>query len=391
MRVTVVGGAGHVGIPLVLALAKAGHYVNVNDKNLDALRELFIGRAPFMEHGVEDLLRQLQAQLTYSNAPQYIHTNGPVIVTIGTPVDEFMNPVRRVIKDCIDSLLPHMVDGQLLILRSTVYPGTTEWLQRYLQGKKKLLVAFCPERVVQGRGLEELERLPQIVSGTSPEAVEQASQLFLTIAPEVVRMKPIEAELAKLFGNAYRYIQFAAANEFYSIAKAAGADYHALLKGMQHNYPRLKDLPGPGYAAGPCLVKDTMQLAAFASNQFRMGQAAIATNEGLVLQVVEQLGRWFNLKKQVVGLLGMAFKAEIDDTRASLSYKFKKVLAGLAGEVLTTDPYVKGDPDLLPLGDVLWRSDILIVCAPHAEYASVDFMNKKVVDIWNITTSGVRI
>ena len=383
--ITVVGGAGHVGIPLVLALAEAGLRVNVNDLNRATLETLKSGKLPFIEHGAENVLAKALAagRLVFTDTADRISTGGPVIVTIGTPIDEFLNPVRRVVQDCIDALLPQLADGQLLILRSTVFPGTTDWLASYLQGKgRQLKVAFCPERVVQGYGLKELRAMPQVVSGTTPEATSEAAALFERISPEVVVVTPLEAEFAKLFTNAYRYITFAATNEFYLIAKAAGVDYRHVLHAMKHNYPRANSIPLPGFAAGPCLVKDTMQLSAFASNQFGLGHAALLVNEGLVLHVVEDLKRRFDLSGMTVGLLGMAFKAESDDVRASLSYKFKKVLAGQARAVLTTDPFVTSDPDIKPLDEVIDNSDLMVLCAPHAAYAQADFKGKPEFDVW---------
>jgi len=382
---TVIGGAGHVGIPLVLAFTEAGLTVNVNDLNREALATLQSGRLPFIEYDAEPLLQKALAagRLRFTSSPQEVSRSGPVIVTIGTPVDEFFNPVQRAVRGCIDALLPHLDDGQLLILRSTVYPGTTDWLDRALkQQGRKLKVAFCPERIVQGYGVKELREMPQIVSGTSPEAAEEAGALFRKIAPEIVTVKPIEAEFAKLFNNAYRYIEFAATNQFYLIAKSAGADYQAIMRAMKHNYPRARGVPGPGFAAGPCLFKDTMQLASFARNQFGIGHAAMQVNEGLALNIVEDLRRTFDLGTMTVGLMGMAFKADIDDTRASLSYKMKKALQTLAREVLTTDPFVTTDPDLLPLETVVERCDLLILCTPHSRYKSIDLQGKPVVDVW---------
>ena len=383
--VTVVGGAGHVGIPLVLALAEAGLRVNVNDLNQAALDTLQSGKLPFIEVGAEAVLVKALAgnRLVFTNASDKISISGPVIVTIGTPIDEFLNPVRRVVQDCIDALLPRLVDGQLLVLRSTVFPGTTDWLASYLEAKgRKLKIAFCPERVVQGFGLKELREMPQIVSGATQQAERDAAALFERITSEVVVVSPIEAEFAKLFSNAYRYIEFAATNEFYLVAKSAGVDYQRVLLAMKHNYPRLKSLPRPGFAAGPCLVKDTMQLSAFASNQFGLGHAALLINEGLVLRVIEDIKRRYDLANTTVGLLGMAFKAESDDTRASLSYKFKKVLSGQTRAVITTDPFVTTDPELMPLDTVIAQSDLLILCAPHAAYRDADFKSKPVFDVW---------
>jgi UDP-N-acetyl-D-mannosaminuronic acid dehydrogenase len=383
--VTVVGGAGHIGIPLVLALAEAGFRVNVNDINKASLDMLRAGCLPFIEYGAEAVLKEalLDRRLIFTRLPEGVSKGGPVIITIGTPVDEFLNPVRKVVQDYIDEVLPFLADGQLLVLRSTVFPGTTDWLASYLQSKgRDLLVAFCPERIVQGAGLKELRELPQIVSGTTLEAERAAAELFGRIAPEVVVLSPIEAEFAKLFTNSYRYIEFAVTNEFYLIAKSAGVDYQRVLKAMKHRYPRLNALPRPGFAAGPCLVKDAMQLDAFARNQFALGHAALLINEGLVLHVVDNLKRSHDLANSTVGLLGMAFKAESDDTRASLSYKFKKVLSVQTRAVLTTDPFVTTDPELRPLDEVIANSDLMILCAPHAAYRDADFLGKPVFDLW---------
>jgi UDP-N-acetyl-D-mannosaminuronic acid dehydrogenase len=177
--------------------------------------------------------------------------------------------------------LPHLTNGQLLILRSTVFPGTTEWIDGYLRRKGRVLkVAFCPERVVQGKGIQELKQTPQIISATSEQAEREAAQLFARIVPELVTVAPREAEFAKLFNNAYRYIEFAIANQFYLIAKSANLDYRRIAHAMKHNYPRARGIPSPGLAAGPCLFKDTMQLLAFAQNQFSLGNAAMLVNEG---------------------------------------------------------------------------------------------------------------
>ncbi len=382
---TIVGGAGHVGIPLVLAFTEAGLTVNVNDVNEAALDSLRAGKLPFIEYGAAPLLAKALAdnKLIFTSSPAAIERTGPVIVTIGTPVDEFLNPVQVEIQRCVDSLLQHVDDSQLLILRSTVYPGTTDWLHEYLQrlGRKNR-IAFCPERVVQGYGVKELRDMPQIVSATTSEGEREACDLFRRIAPELVVVKPIEAEFAKLFNNAYRYIEFAATNQFYLIAKSAGADYKAVMRAMKHNYPRAKNFPGPGFSAGPCLFKDTMQLVAYARNQFGLGHAAMQVNEGFVLQLVDDLRRTHDISKMTVGLLGMAFKAEIDDIRASLSYKLKHALQMYAREVLTTDPFVTIDRSLLPLEQVVARSDILILCTPHSAYADADLGNKPVVDVW---------
>jgi len=306
-------------------------------------------------------------------------------VTIGTPIDEFLNPTLRMLKRCVDELMPHLSDGQLLILRSTVYPSVTDWLSKYLaQQGKRLLVAFCPERIVQGQAIEELQTLPQIVSGTTPEAEEAAARLFAPIASSIVRLSPMEAEFAKLFANAFRYIEFAVANQFYMITSSAGIDYYRVLAGLKQDYPRAQGIPNAGLAAGPCLFKDTMQLTAYSKNQFSIGYSAMLTNEGLPSFLVDQLRQLYPLESMTVGLLGMAFKADNDDPRSALSYKLKRLLSFQAAAVLTADPYVQGDPEILPLDDVLRRSDILVLCVPHTPYLSLDVSDKITLDIWNV-------
>jgi UDP-N-acetyl-D-mannosaminuronic acid dehydrogenase len=383
---TVVGGAGHVGIPLVLCFADSGLRVLINDLNEVALRSLREGVLPFIEHDAQPVLDRVlkNGALRYGTRPSDIGRNGPVIVTIGTPVDEFLNPVLGQVKRCLDGIVPHMADGQLMILRSTVYPGTTEWIARYLERLgRSLLVAYCPERVVQGYGIPELKSLPQIVSGTTPEAEEQAASLFQRIAPDIVRCKPLEAEFAKLFTNVHRYIEFATTNQFYMIAESAGVDYGAILNAMKRNYPRASRIPGPGFSAGPCLFKDTMQLAAFSRNHFALGHAAMLVNEGLVLHVIDQLRKTYDLANTTVGLLGMAFKPEIDDIRSSLSYKLKHGLLHHAKRVITTDPLVKNDADLQPLDELVAQSDVMVLCTPHRIYKNLDTRGKPVFDVWN--------
>jgi UDP-N-acetyl-D-mannosaminuronic acid dehydrogenase len=350
---------------------------------MDRIRK---GNLPFIEYEGQPLLDAALAsdRIRCSDRPNDVSLGSTVVVTIGTPVDEFNNPEHKAIKACIDGLLPHLRDGQLLVLRSTVYPGTTEWLDGYLKGNGRcLLVSFCPERIVQGHGIRELRALPQIISGTTPEAEESAAQLFSRVSPEIVRVRPLEAEFAKLFSNAYRYLEFAITNQFYMLAEAAGANYHRILRAMKHNYPRLSRIPGPGFAAGPCLFKDTMQLAAFSRNQFVLGHAAMLVNEGLALFVIDKLKSSRDLRETTVGLLGMAFKPEVDDPRASLSYKVKKLLTMEAKAVLTTDPFVTTDPELLPVEQVVDKSDVLILCTPHATYRSLRLEDKPIIDVWN--------
>lgn len=381
----VVGGAGHVGFPLSLMFAHRGLDVLIYDKNEKAMRQIQAGEMPFMEYGAEPILKEVlkSGRISYTASPEQIANADSVIITIGTPVDRFMNPCLQDIQSCLDSLRPYLSSRQLLVLRSTVYPGMTQWLDKYLRSKgKRLKISFCPERIVQGYAIKELSTIPQIVSGIDAASTKAAAKLFKTLTPDIVSLKPMEAEFAKLFSNAYRYINFAIANQFYMIAKSAGVDYYNVLKGLKKDYPRAKDVPGAGLAAGPCLLKDTMQLAAFFRNQFSLGHAAMLINEGFPQFIVDHLLPKYDLAGMTIGLLGMAFKADIDDTRDSLSYKLKRLLQFQSKAVLTSDPFVNTDPDLTSLEQTLKQSDLLILCVPHAAYKKIK-TKKPVIDIWN--------
>jgi UDP-N-acetyl-D-mannosaminuronic acid dehydrogenase len=205
-----------------------------------------------------------------------------------------------------------------------------------------------------------------------------------------VELEPEEAELAKLFTNAWRYIKFAAANQFYVMANDHGLDFAKIRSALMYEYPRASDMPGAGFAAGPCLLKDTMQLAAFTDNSFILGHSAMLLNEGLPLYLVSRLEKRYDLADLRIGILGMAFKGESDDIRSSLSYKLKRILEFRAREVLCTDPYVTVDSDLLPLERVLADSDLIIIGAPHRMYRDLA-PEVPVVDVWNLLADGSTV
>lgn len=384
-KIAVVGGAGHVGAPLALLLARQGFQVVVHDINKKSMDQMMRGNMPFHEEGGESLLRAVlrTGRLEFSTRPESIQGARAVILTVGTPIDEFHNPVTSLVTRCLDLLLPHLDSKALLILRSTVAPGTTEFLHRHLEKKGKVpKLAFCPERVVQGKAIQEIRSLPQIVSGTSASAVRAAAEIFSRIAKKIVLMTPREAEYAKLICNAYRYIQFAATNQLYMMVESAGLDYHRLLDGMKKGYPRMAGIPRAGFAAGPCLMKDTMQLFAFEKHNFVLGQVAMTINEGLPDFLVSRLGQTCDLTRETVGILGMAFKADSDDIRDSLSFKLRKILHFAGAHVLCSDPFVDNESFVTPR-EILNHCRIVILGVPHRAYRSLKIPRQTLlVDPW---------
>ena len=391
--VVVVGGCGHVGLPLAVAFADRGARVVVYDVSEAAVALVNAGRLPFDEPGAGPVLARAVAagRLAASADPAVVASAEHVVVVVGTPVDEHLNPDQAAVPRALGGCAPFLRDGQLLVLRSTVFPGVTALVEKMVAGLGvQVPVAFCPERIAEGKAMTELFTLPQIVSARSPQAARRAAALFSLLAARIVELSPEEAELAKLFTNTWRYIKFAAANQFYMMANDQGLDFERIRAGLSDGYPRAADMPGAGFAAGPCLFKDTMQLAALANNNFALGHTAMTVNEGLPLYLVSRLEHRYDLKAMTVGILGMAFKGGSDDTRSSLAYKLRRVLEFKAARVLCTDPYVTTDPRLLPQDQVTAEADLLVIAAPHPAYQTLD-TTKPVADIWNILGNGVLI
>ena len=389
----IVGGCGHVGLPLAITFAGEGVKVSVHDTNDDAVETVRAGRMPFLEEGAEPILKDVIGRtLEVRNDSDLISKSRHVCIIIGTPVDEHLNPKFHTMRRLFEAMTPRFVDGQCIVLRSTVFPGTTERVRDLIAAAgRDVRIAFCPERIAEGKAMTELRTLPQIVAGCDEAATEMAAELFSRIAPSIIRMSPLEAELTKIFANVWRYIQFATANQFFMIAADYGLDFYRIHDALTRDYPRMSGLPTSGFAAGPCLFKDTMQLAAANHNNFAIGHAAMLINEGLPAFIVRHLKASHDLSTKRVGILGMAFKANSDDSRESLSYKLRKILEYEAAAVLCTDVYID-EPGFLPLEKVIEEADVLIVGAPHREYRDLEFpASKRVVDIWNIYGKGALL
>jgi UDP-N-acetyl-D-mannosaminuronic acid dehydrogenase len=378
-----------VGLPLAVAFADRGARVAIFDLSAAAVEAVNAGRLPFREPAAELPLRRAVSagRLLASADPAIVGAAEHVVVVI-SGLDEHAGhqpgSIRTALADCSGQFR----DGQILILRSTVTPGTTAIAEKLVAGLGiDMDVAFCPERIAEGQAMTELYALPQIVASRSASGLERASRLFSMLTAELVPMTVEEAELAKLFTNAWRYIKFAAANQFYMIASDLGLDYERIRQGAVRDYPRAADLAPAGFTAGPCLLKDTTRLAR-AYPGFTLGRAAIAVNQGLPGFLISRLELRYELATMTVGVLGMAFKGGSDDPRSSLAYLLADLLAAKAREVLCTDPLVRADPDLLPLGDVLDRADLLVIGAPHPHYRDLQ-IDKPVVDIWNLLHQGV--
>tara|TARA_B100000575_G_C23134946_1_gene659111 strand:+ start:2228 stop:3433 length:1206 start_codon:yes stop_codon:yes gene_type:complete len=385
-NISIVGGAGHVGLPLSLIFANKGYNVNIYDKDEKSLALIKKNKMPFMEENALSYLKKanLKKKLILSSNINELDINGPIIICIGTPVDEFNNPTVNLIFKCIDEIKPFLKSNSLIIFRSTLFPGSSEVIKKYLRKNKlRCLLSFCPERILQGKSIKEIKKLPQIVSSFDKESSKQTIKLFTGISPSFIECNPHEAELIKLFTNSFRYINFAIANQFYKISKNMNINFNRLAKIMSYKYPRVT-IPSAGFAAGPCLYKDTQQLSSYSKNEFSLGSLSININEGFIFDAIDEIKNNYNINNTRVGILGMSFKANIDDTRSSLSYKLKKYLKLYAKDVLTHDPYVKNDKSILNIKEFLYKSDVFVLCTPHDYYKKINFGKKRVIDFWGL-------
>jgi len=342
------------------------------------------GVLPFMEDGAEGILKNIDdLPIFFTSDYKTIKNSDAIILTVGTPIDAHLNPDLTDVLNAIEQIKPFLTNNQILILRSTLFPGTSNMIKRILEKNNlNIDVSFCPERIAQGKGLKEIYTIPQIISGSSPRAIEVSSHIFSLLTENIIELNLEEAEVTKLFSNSWRYLKFAIANQFYAICLEKGLDFERIRNAMMSNYDRALDFPNSGFAAGPCLFKDTMQLASYSRHTFTLGHSAMLANEMLPELLVNKLKETHNIQGVNVGILGMAFKPNNDDNRESLAYKLKRILGYEGANVLCTDPYIKNE-NFYSLENVLKKCTIFFLGCAHKEYKNINFNNEhKIIDCW---------
>lgn len=397
-------GIGRVGLPLALILAKSGYHVFGIDKDSKKTELINSGIMPFMERGATVLLRKVVnkdflATVDYSCIKQCDY----IVLTLGTPIDENMNPVYDQINAAVNSMKNYLRPGQTLILRSTVSPGTTRYVKSVIESLdslkigKNFFLAFCPERIAEGQALEEIATIPQMIGGVNEKSSVKAEKLFKTIGVDTVLTDDVSAELAKLFTNMYRYINFAIANEFMILADYYKREIYEVIQLVNYGYTR-GGVSLPGLTAGPCLFKDGFFLISdvpFAD----LFLTSWKINESAPNFLVTKIKETTTLANKKAVILGVAFKAEIDDIRASLSFKVRKALIRERMRVVLHDPYVreyahhKVEPDVY---QVLKKADLIFVGTNHKVYRQLDIEKIKklvktncvVCDVWNVFGTG---
>ena len=397
----VIFGVGRVGLPLALFLADKGFKVAGVDVDPVRVNSLKAKQMPFLEEGAEPLLQKHIGNNfnIYSNdeAPNIVAESKYIILTLGTPIDHTNSPDHSQIEKLFLSLCPLLKKDHVIILRSTISPGSLRQIARYIEDNtkfkvgKSIYLAYCPERIAEGKSIEELPQIPQIIGTLDEASAKQASKVFIKMTDKIMYSKPEAAELAKLFCNMYRYIDFAIGNEFMMIAEDYGCDIYDVLKLVNKDYKR-SGLKSPGLTAGPCLVKDGFFLID-KSPFTELVMSSWRLNEnipGYLFKSVKREVPLLNNKK--VAMLGLAFKKNIDDDRLSLVPKFAKYFSAEGAKVFITDPLMKS----LPFEEAVEGANILIVGTNHDLYKKISLkeLSKKVArgclvcDVWNMFGTG---
>jgi UDP-N-acetyl-D-mannosaminuronic acid dehydrogenase len=406
-------GVGHVGLPLSLRFWDAGHDVALVDIDTGKIQSLQAGSMPFFEEGCDAMLRRAAKSssfrpLSYDD-PGFgcaVADAEYIVLTLGTPLggdytfryDQYFDVLTRVV--------PLLSRGTTLVVRSTVAPLFTrnvvtariamerEWLPGV-----DFYPSFCPERLLQGHALSDIDDLPEIVGADDPDTAEKATALFMSLGghKRCLRLSTVEAELAKLFLNTYRYTLFGLANEFALASEQYGADVFAVLQAANESYPR-GGIPRPGPSRGPCLGKDTSALA-FSSTAALIAHAAVKTNENLVLHVAHELRSALGtFAGRHITVLGLAFKADSDDIRDNLTGPLVNLLDREGALTKVYDPLVDGQGD----PTTLEGSDALILMTAHAQFRAwteqdISALCQRprgeifVFDLWNVWPWADRI
>ena len=384
-NISIIGGAGHIGFPLGLILGSKGFKVSLIDKNKNNIKKINNGEVPFLEENSKKLLTDMRKKKRIYATDQIneISKSKYIIICISTPITNQLNPNLKPFINFFHQLKKKIKKDQIVIIRSSIYPGICEKVYKIIEKKCKNL-SYCPERIVQGKSIVELPKLPQLVSGKSKKAILESGKLFKTICKKIIYTEVIEAELIKLFSNAYRYINFAISNQFYMICQNQNLNFFKIRNIMREGYMRNANIPESGFTAGPCLLKDTMQLSSFYNHRFKLGHAAMSVNEGIPIFIIKKLQKKFDLRKKTVGVLGLTFKAETDDIRDSLSIKLVKLLELKKIKTLQSDEFYKNKKNISK-NDLVKKSDIIILATPHKAYKRLKIKkNKTVVDIWGL-------
>lgn len=396
-------GIGRVGLPLALSFADTGVNVLGVDRNPQHVETVNDGILPFLEHGAEPLLKETLDLGTFratTDSQMAVAAADVVVLTVGTPLDTNLRADTSQLISALDGIGGALKPGALVITRSTISPGTTERVVipklAELSGLTvgdDLFVAFCPERIAEGKAVEELRELPEIIGGIDEASTELAAALFGLLGDDkkIHRTDPLSAELAKLFTNVYRYVNFALANEYALISEHYERDAHAIIRMLRDGYARAP-IPLPGPAGGPCLSKDgyflieELTFPDFVLTAWKLNDSVPAHLVHRLKTAIQRGG--VSMEGTKVAVLGKAFKADIDDDRLSPAVRVAELLDRLGAEVVVHDPYLCD----VPLDEALSGAQGVILATNHSMYYKLDLQRLAelvqpdcvLVDAWGV-------
>jgi UDP-N-acetyl-D-mannosaminuronic acid dehydrogenase len=396
----IVMGLGYIGLPTASMLATKGHQVLGVDVNQSAVDTINSGRIHIVEPDLDILVRSAvnSGNLRAAMAPEEGDT---FILAVPTPFkQENGNPKApdlSYIEAATRAIAPSLREDNLVILESTSPVGTTEVVERIINGLRPELVgkihfAHCPERVLPGHILRELVDNDRIIGGTTKAAIAKAKTLYKTFCNgAILETDSRTAELSKLVENSFRDVNIAFANELSIICDRLGINVWETIS-LANRHPRVNILqPGPG-VGGHCIAVDPWFIVSSAPEESRLIRTAREVNDSKPQWVIEKVrAKAQRFKDPVIGCLGLAFKANIDDLRESPSMDIvEHLLKSGIGKVMACEPNVAKDKLPFPLYDlkeVLKEADILLLLVDHDEFKDIDpqIIKDKVV----IDTKGV--
>jgi UDP-N-acetyl-D-mannosaminuronic acid dehydrogenase len=367
-------GLGRIGLPLAVSFADRGLRVLGIDKDPERLQTVRDGRMPFAEPGAQEALERVHAAgtLTISDRVADATLAEHIVITLGTPSLSHVEIDISDIRSALDDLLPHLQPGHTIALRSTIAPGTTEFVAGYIakhrafQIGEDIFVAHAPERIAAGRFFEEIGTLPCIIGGVDEASGERVGSLFAIFGAPIVQTTPAQAELAKIWTNILRYANFALPNLLMMDCEQHGANVFEVIDLINRDYPR-GGIAMPGFTAGTCLRKD-FAFSEERSNAPGMLLAVSRVNESVPLFLVEGMKRRLgSLNGRKIAVLGLAFKGNTDDERDSLAHKLVRLLERELADVAVHDPRVATPTP--PFEEAVASADAIVVAANHDEFA----------------------
>ena len=386
-----------MGLPLALSFADRGLSVIGVERDEAVLASLESGRMPFHETGTQELLERVTAsgRLQRTRSVQDAAAADHIVLTLHTPSYLHIEIDISQVRGVIDDLLPVLRPGHSLILRSTVAPGTTEWVAGYIEQRRglrageDLFVAHVPERIAENHFVEEIATLPCIVGGVGDGSGARAAELFEVFGTEIVQTSPVQAELAKIWTNILRYTQFALPNLLMMECEQYGANVFDVIELINHEYPR-GGIAGPGLTAGACLRKD-FTFSEERSSAPGMLLAVSRVHETVPVFLVKGLKSRLggSLRDLKVAVLGLTFKRDSDDIRDSLSFKLVRMLERELAHVTRHDPHVPAESE--PLEAALEGADAVVVATNHSSFEGLAARLPEgtlLVDPWGVTGAG---